>query len=47
MEMLTNNVSESYREEDLYRAAVIRVMQYTVVIVMKVRAVPCNESTQP
>jgi hypothetical protein len=37
----------SYKDEILYRAAVIRVMQCTVVIVMKVYAVPCNESTQP
>jgi hypothetical protein len=47
MELLINNISEIFREENLYRAVVIRVMQCTVVIVMKVYAVPCNESTQP
>jgi hypothetical protein len=47
MEFLTNKISGSYKEENLYRAVVIRVMQFTVVIVMKVHVVPCNESTQP
>jgi hypothetical protein len=45
MEFLYSNISESDKEENLYRAAVLRVMQFTVVIVMKVYVVPCNEST--
>jgi hypothetical protein len=38
MELLINNISERFKEGNLYRA---------VVIVKKVYAVPCNESTQP
>jgi hypothetical protein len=45
MEFLNTDISGSYKEENLYRAAVIRVRQCTVVIVMKVYAVQCNEST--
>jgi hypothetical protein len=44
---LIANISESYKEENLCRVTVIRVMQCTVVRVMKVFAVACNESTQP
>jgi hypothetical protein len=46
MEFLNNNFFLSYKEGNLYGAAVLRVMQFAVTIVMEVLAVPYNESTQ-